>query len=88
MSYSYESHRAWINGPEGTKALAEVMRNISERLDPAGAAMMHRLWPSGAGDSDNMMAAVDRAAELGVIEEVRQASTPWGQHRIFRRPQR
>ena len=87
MSYQYEEHREWINGPEGTKALASVLKHIEQLLEPAGAAMMCKLWPVGIGNTDRMMAAVDRAVELGVIVEVNVTPRPWGQHRIFTLPE-
>lgn len=86
MSYDYREHREWLASPEGVKAVGNVLRHIETRLRPAGAATMARLWPSGAGDSFQMMAAVDHCVALGVIEEVEFARAPWAQNRVFRIP--
>lgn len=80
--YSYEEHRDWINGPDGTRAVAFVLNRVREVMEPAGAARMYALWPS-TGDSDTMMAAVDRVVELGVIRELDVTPRPAGQHRVF-----
>jgi hypothetical protein len=84
VSYRYEEHREWLASDEGIKAVGQVIRNVEQRLDYAGAAMMCKLWPA-AGDSWEMMAAVDRVVALGMIVEVEQAQPPAGQHRVFRR---
>lgn len=86
MAYDYRENRKWLASPEGVKAVGEVLRNIENRLRPAGAAAMHKLWPTGAGDGWQKMAAVDHCVALGVIEEIRFAREPWGQHRVFRIP--
>jgi hypothetical protein len=88
VSYRYEEHAAWLASAEGVKAIGQVIRNVESKLDPAQAATMAALWPRGVGTTDHMQAAVDHVAMLGMIEEIPLASPPWGQHRVFRRPER
>lgn len=80
--YVYANHREWLNSEQGIRAVGEVLRNVERVLRPAGAALMSAVWPTAA-NTDQMMAAVDRVVEMGVIVELKLEMHPSGQRRVF-----
>lgn len=79
--YRYQTERSFVFTEEGQVAFLAIRDRANELVAASGAATMGCLM-SGAGDSWNRMACVDRLVELGELREIPQEDCA-GQHRIF-----
>lgn len=81
--YSYQAVRPQLFSEEYQAAFIKVRDNAKQLLDQAGAFMSFKPFSGvSVGNTDIMLAMLDRMVELGDIREVTDANV-WGQHRVF-----
>jgi hypothetical protein len=81
--YSYEAERYKVFTDEGQRTFLKVRDKAAKLLEEAGAVRSGKLLMiSGANDTWELMACMDRLIELGEIKEITGPEV-WGQDRIF-----
>jgi len=80
--YKYLNEREAIFTEEGQRGFLRVRDNVKKLLKLAGAFQMINAWDGVIGDTDKMMAYVDRLVELKEIEELTDSNYA-GQFRVF-----
>lgn len=83
--YDYKKERASIFSEKGQRLFLAIRDQVKNQIETSGAVTMEKAssLPSGIGCASNfdMMACVDRLAELGEIKEV--TGTGEGYSRVF-----
>ena len=81
--YRYETEKPAIFTEDGQEVFLKVRDGVGRALKLSGAVTMGKAMSfAGSGSSWEMMACVDRLAEIGEIREIPQTNCA-GQHRIF-----
>lgn len=82
MSYDYQTQRPYVFTERGQEMFLSIRDRVKRLLDTAGAVRLAEAITGETGDVWNMLACVDRLAELG---EIRELSNPGvaGQFRVF-----
>lgn len=81
--YRYEDFRAGVFTEEGQRMFLEIRDRAQRLLRAAGAFQMQKVLEGSGGDSWQMLACVDRLAELGEVLEVSPGLAHCTQHRVF-----
>jgi hypothetical protein len=84
MAYKYENVRPQLFTEEGQSLFLKIRDKAFFLLQNSGAFMAEKAWKGCTGDTDMMLACLDRMVELKEIVEVTDLHV-WGQHRIFRK---
>ena len=84
MAYKYENVRPQLFTEVGQILFLEIRDRAFLLLHNSGAFMAEKAWKGCAGDTDVMLACLDRMVELEEIGEVTDFHV-WGQHKIFRK---
>jgi len=80
--YDYETEKKNIFTDEGQRMFLKIRDTVHRLLEVSGAFQMEKAWKNVTGSSWEMMACVDRLAELGEIQEVGTAKS-MAQYRVF-----
>lgn len=81
MSYNYTTERPWIFTEQGVKALLDLRKEVTQKLENSGAFMSGGVM-GHAPDTWKDLALLDYLVEIGEIIEVTVGVA--GQDRIFR----
>ena len=81
--YSYEAEKKKIFTEKGQVLFIGIRDNVKAMIKTSGAVTMGHAMslPSGAADSWEMMACIDRMVELKELREIKTSGA--GQDRIF-----
>lgn len=82
MTYEYRRERSRVFTEQGSEMYEKIRGNVVRLLAQSGAVSSSAAWTGVSGDTDLMLACLDRMVELGLIREVTGESV-WGQHRVF-----
>lgn len=83
MSYDYATEKPKLFTEEGQVTFLKIRDKAKALLDVAGAVTSGKLMcGTGANDTWEMLACIDRLVELGELREI-TGSEVWGQHRVF-----
>ena len=86
MTYRYTEHRAWLFTEQGSTCFLKFRDNAKALLDTAGAFCGFNAFEGvSCGDTDRMLACLDRLVELGDVRCLNPSA--WGQHQVFVRAQ-
>jgi len=80
--YDYGRERKRVFTEEGNEMYEQIRGNVVRLLASSGAFTSSAAWKGVTGDSDLMLACLDRMVELRLLREV-TGDEVWGQHRIF-----
>ncbi len=81
--YDYKKEKQRIFTEEGQVAFIKIRDKAKSLLESSGSFRIDALMTVLSGDTNIMLACVDRMVELGEIRELTQEKYVWGQHRIF-----
>jgi hypothetical protein len=85
MSYDYQTQREHLFTEQGQVFFLAVRDNVKHLLRTAGAFRFDHIKISGGYDSWQLIAAVERLAELKEIVELPREC--WTQFRVFTSPE-
>lgn len=82
MAYSYQTTKERLFTDQGQRTFLKVRDYINKIIAASGAIRMQEVFHSAGGDSDVLMACVDRMVELGELYEIKYEH-PSAQYRVF-----